>query len=85
MNIFKALATVIASTAIFGGLGLALGYQLGVLVPGYYRNVFRDGHTPQFDPIDMGIGLGITQGATAGMVIGVLLVLILAWHDTRRP
>ncbi|MBI1337579.1 MAG: hypothetical protein GC164_11520 [Phycisphaera sp.] len=84
MTVIKAIATIAGTTAgatLLGGIG---GYLRGVYNPGYYRNVFYQGHHPAFDPVQVGTGLGIEQGAITGLVIGVLVVAIVAWYDLKR-
>lgn len=53
-------------------------------MPGYYRAVFFHGTSPQFDPAQTGFGLGLTQGLVAGLAVGCVVVLAVAWYNSRR-
>lgn len=78
------LVTVILSTLAFTLLGGLVGHALGNFAPGYYRAVFEDGHSPFFNPAQVGLGLGITQGMTSGAIIGVVLVVVQGYFALRR-
>jgi hypothetical protein len=52
--------------------------------PGYYRTVFRYGDSPDFNAVEVGVGLGLTQGLMAGVAVGCVVVLAVAWHGSRR-
>ena len=52
--------------------------------PSYYRSVFRGGGSPDFDPIQVGIGLGVSQGLIAGLVAGSVVVLAVGLSGWRR-
>ncbi len=54
------------------GLGMATGYGIGIVAPGYYHTVFGD---PNLDAVQVGLGLGITQGLGAGFVLAAILIL----------
>jgi hypothetical protein len=84
MTVLRGFLIVGVSTLVCGLIGTGVGYLLGVHAPGYYRTVFRSGLTPQFDPVEMGIGLGLTQGLVAGLVVGCVIVLAVAWYNSRR-
>jgi hypothetical protein len=84
MTIGKALFIVVLSSLLFAVLGGGVGFALGTFVPGFYRDLYRHGHTPQFDPVGMGIGLGVGQGFLGGAMVGIVLVGILAWYNLRR-
>jgi len=84
MTVLRGFLIVGVSTFVCGLIGMGVGYLLGVHAPGYYRTVFRSGFTPQFDPVEMGIGLGLTQGLVAGLVVGCMIVLAVAWYNSRR-
>lgn len=83
MGILRAFATIIASAIGFGLAGGLVGYLLGVVAPGYYRAVFRNGGEAYFDPPSVGLGLGVTQGLTVGLIVGALVVLAVAWYRSR--
>ncbi len=84
MTFARAIFNVLASALLFALLGAGVGYVLGQFTPDYYRNIFRAGQQPQFDPVPTGIAMGLTQGAAAGAVIGLALVALLCWRDVRR-
>ena len=68
-----------ASALLFAALGGAIGWALGTLAPNYYRNLYEDGHLPNFGPQQ--VGLGVTQGFTGG-IVGLGIVLILFWRSS---
>jgi hypothetical protein len=82
-----ALRTVLLWSVIFLCVGSAIGATIGVVAPEYYRSVFRGGHLPEFNPLQVGIGLGATQGVVSGVVISIVVLALLAWRDIRsvRP
>lgn len=80
----KALLTVIASSVAFSVIGGVAGYSLGKFAPGYYRGVFSNGESPQFDPVQVGLGSGVVQGLIAGVIIGLIIVFITAWQNNRK-
>lgn len=81
MTSTKAVLIVLSSALLFALAGSAIGYGLGVLVPSYYRNLYTSGDSPNFDAVQMGLGLGITQGFSGGIVVGLIVVFLL----TRGP
>lgn len=83
MTMRRALIAVLLTTTAFALLGLAIGFGLGSLAPNFYRDTFEDGHSAEFDPVAMGVGLGVTQGAAGGAFIGLVLVCIRSWYETR--
>lgn len=84
MTIIRALATVAACVLLFAVGGASAGWGLGRLAPGYYREVFSRGDEPNFDPVEVGVGLGLTQGISGGALLGVALVAIGGWLQLRR-
>ena len=84
MTVARGFGVVLSSMLLFGVLGAGIGRWLGVVAPSYYRSLFRNGHEPWFDPVQMGLGLGLTQGVTAGVVVGIAVVGAVAWCDTVR-
>ena len=84
MTVIKGFVIVILSGIAFALGGAAIGYTLGVAMPGYYRAVFSSGQEPWFDPVAVGLGLGLTQGLVCGVVVGAVIVLAVAWSNSRR-
>jgi hypothetical protein len=84
-GMLEAIALVLGCVIAFTLLGAGTGYALGTVAPGYYRSVFEGGQDPNFDPVDVGIGLGSSQGLLGGAVIGVLLASVLLLRDRRAP
>ena len=84
MTVIKGFFIVLLSTFLFGFGGALIGYTLGVVAPGYYRGVFPSGREPWFDPVAVGFGLGLTQGLICGVVVGAVVVLAVAWYNSRR-
>jgi hypothetical protein len=84
MTVRRAFLIVAASAAVCAAAGAGIGWALGTFAPGYYRTVFRYGDSPDFDAVQVGVGLGLSPGVTAGLVVGCVVVLAVAWHDSRR-
>ncbi|MBM4030787.1 MAG: hypothetical protein FJ291_03280 [Planctomycetes bacterium] len=82
MKLWTALLAVLAATLAGGLLGTGVGFAIGKLAPGYYREVFPGGRQPGFDPAALGVGLGLTQGLAAGLFVGLVVVIVVSW---RRP
>jgi hypothetical protein len=83
MNVIKALATVAAAALAFGAAGMGIGYGLGKVAPGFFRQTLPVRDPATFNPVEIGLGLGLTNGLIWGMVIGLVLVAILAWKEVR--
>lgn len=62
MTAKKALVIVVLWGVTFASIGGVIGATLGTVAPDYYRSIFRDGHSPHFNPFQVGLGLGVTQG-----------------------
>ncbi|MEI8022124.1 MAG: hypothetical protein WCH39_28195 [Schlesneria sp.] len=82
-----ALRNVLLWGVIFACVGAAIGAAIGTVAPGYYQSIFRNGHSPEFNPLQVGIGLGATQGVASGVAISITVLTLLTWRDTRsaRP
>ena len=78
-----ALITVLLWSVVFACVGSAIGATIGAVAPEYYRSVFRGGHSPEFNPLQVGIGLGATQGVASGIAISIVVLALLAWRDVR--
>ncbi len=87
MTLKTALLTVLVWGIIFACFGSAIGAAIGSVAPGYYQSIFRNGHSPEFNPIQVGIGLGATQGVVSGVAVSIVVLALLAWRDIRsaRP
>lgn len=83
MSITRAIVTVLISVLLLAAIGAGIGGALGHFTPGYYRQIFRNGHDPQFDPLSVGIGQGLTQGVAGGVIVGLALVALLCWREVR--
>lgn len=83
MTATKALGTVLVWALVFTVLGSLVGGILGTVAPDYYRFAFRHGQSPDFNPLQTGIGLGAMQGFAAGIVISLIVLVILAIRDIR--
>lgn len=79
----RALGVLLAFAAVFAVVGTLLGLGLGVFNPGYYRGLIPGGDSPDFNPVDVGIGLGCSQGSIFGVVLGIMAVVGLAWRRSR--
>ena len=58
MSVTRAFAIIVACGISFAAGGVAVGYALARFAPYYYRGVFRGGESPDFDPVQVGLGLG---------------------------
>jgi hypothetical protein len=84
MTVARGFAIIVASGITFAIAGGLIGSTLARSMPGYYRAVFPGGERPDFDPVQVGVGLGITQGLMAGLVVGSVVVLAVALGGGRR-
>ena len=84
MTVAKGFRVIILSGLAFALGGGLIGYALAVILPGYYRGVFGSGREPWFDPVEVGIGLGVSQGLICGLFVGAVVVLAVAWYNSRR-
>jgi hypothetical protein len=84
MTVLKGFLIVLLSGLAFALVGALIGYTLGTAMPGYYRAMFRGSRDPEFDPVAVGVGQGLTQGLVGGMAVGAVIVLAVAWYNSRR-
>jgi hypothetical protein len=80
----RAFAVVALCATVFAGGGTLVGYLVGLFAPGYYRAVLSGGGQPDFNPIDVGIGLGCSQGLMLGVVVGAVVAVVVAWRLARK-
>ena len=87
MTIKTALLIVLLWGILFACVGSAIGAVIGTVAPGYYQSIFRDGHSSEFNPLQVGVGLGATQGVASGVAMSIVVLALLAWRDIRssRP
>ncbi len=87
MTTKTALLIVLLWGIIFACVGSAIGAAIGTVAPGYYQSIFRDGYSPEFNPLQVGVGLGATQGVVSGVAMSIVVLALLAWRDIRssRP
>lgn len=83
MTVKTALVIVFLWGIAFACVGAAIGAAIGSLAPEYYRSVLRHGDSPNFNPLQVGIGLGATQRIALGVAISVVVLALLAWRDVR--
>lgn len=83
MTAKRALATVLLWGLAFSLTGGAVGAGIGTFAPDYYRSMFRTGHSLDFKPLEVGIGLGVTQGLASGVAISLGVVALLTWQELR--
>jgi len=83
MTVVRGFVISIVSGLVFGCLGAVAGYLLGSLAPDYYRTVFRIPPEVSLDPSQVGLGLGLIQGLGAGLILGLVIVVSVAWYDSR--
>lgn len=84
MTVARGFLIIILTGFLFAFGGGLIGYVLAMTLPGYYRGVFSSGREPWFDPMEVGIGLGVTQGLICGLIVGAVVVLAVAWYNSRR-
>lgn len=84
MGMIRAFAVILGSAFVIGLAGALIGYALGKTNPNYYRSVFDGGDSPNFDPVQVGLGLGLTQGLTVGFIIGAVVVIAVTWYRSKR-
>ena len=84
MTVLRGFLIIVVSGIGFAPAGGLIGYALGRVAPAYYRGVFRRGEAPDFDPVQVGLGLGMTQGLIAGLLVGSVVVLAVALSGPRR-
>ena len=84
MTVVRGFKIIILSGFAFALGGGLFGYALAVILPGYYRGVFSSGREPGFDPVGVGVGLGGSQGLLSGLILGAIVVLAVAWYNSRR-
>ncbi len=83
MTVQRGFLITIISSLGFGVCGALVGYLLAVGAPDYYRTVFHVAPDVIFNPVHVGIGLGLTEGSMAGLLVGVVIVVTVAWYDSR--
>ncbi len=83
MTVLRGFVITMASCLGFSGLGALAGYVLAVLAPDYYRAVLHIRPEVVFNPVQVGLGLGLTEGAAVGLILGVVIVITVAWYDSR--
>ena len=83
MTVMRGFVITITSGLAFGCLGALAGYLLGSIAPDYYRTVFQIPPEFSIDPSQVGLGLGLIQGGGAGLMIGLIIVVSVAWYDSR--
>jgi hypothetical protein len=85
MSVARGFVIVGIGAVCFGVAGGLIGLALGAGMPDYYRGVFRGGHEPGFNPVQVGLGLGSTQGLICGTLLGSIIVLAMALARRSRP
>lgn len=83
MTVLRGFVITVASGLAFGCLGAMLGVALGKAAPDYYRIVFHVPPGRPLDPAQAGLGLGLTQGLGGGLCIGLVIVVTVAWYNSR--
>jgi hypothetical protein len=84
MTVVRGFSIVLASAFLGGVIGLGIGYFLAITIPMYFVGVFGAWRQPNFDPVQVGIGMALGQGLIAGLVVGCVVVLAVAWYNSRR-
>lgn len=84
MTVAKGFLIITLSALTFGIAGGLIGYTLAVALPTFYRTVFPHGNESWFEPREVGIGVGTSQGLLCGLAVGAVVVLAVAWCNSRR-
>src|SRR5262245_39308220 len=84
MTVRRGLGIVFFTALVCGLVGAGVGWVLGAYAPNYYRVVFGLRPGDPFAPVELGVGLGVTQGLIAGLLVGCVVVLSVAWYNSRR-
>jgi putative addiction module component (TIGR02574 family) len=84
VTVAKGFFIVLLSGFAFALGGGLIGYALAVALPSYYRGTFSSGNAPWFNAVEVGVGLGISQGLICGLFLGAIIVLAVAWYNSRR-
>jgi hypothetical protein len=84
MTVARGFAIIIISGVGFAIAGGLIGSTLARNMPDYYRAVFSSGDRPDFNPVQVAVGLGISQGLVAGLVVGSVVVLAVALSTRPR-
>lgn len=83
MTVLRGFTITLASSVAFAFFGAVAGYMLGSVAPDYYRTVFRIPSDASIDMAQAGLGLGLTQGFGAGLIVGLVIVVTVAWYNSR--
>ncbi len=83
MTVLRGLVITISFGIAFAIIGALAGYVLGSVAPDYYRIVFRIPPGASIDPAQAGMGLGVTQGFAVGLAVGLVIVVAVAWFNSR--
>ena len=83
MTVLRGFIITTTSGVFFGGLGALVGYALGRFAPDYYRIAFKIPPEFPYDPAQAGLGLGLTEGAVIGLIVGLVIVVAVAWYNSR--
>ena len=78
MKYRKAFTFLISLSITFSILGGAIGYIIGSKFPQYYKSVFFNGQSSDFDPIAVGIGQGISQGFIGGVIAALITIFVIS-------
>jgi hypothetical protein len=84
MTVFRGFAILIGSTFAGFIVGLVGGFIMGHLTPTYFITIWRAENKPWFNPVEMAVAMGTTQGAIVGFIAGAIVVLAVAWYNSRR-
>jgi hypothetical protein len=84
VTVVKGFAIILLSMLAFAVGGGLIGYGLGAFAPDYYHSTFGHGPQVQLNPVALGLGLGVTQGLICGLVAGSVVVLAVAWANSRQ-
>jgi predicted ribosomally synthesized peptide with SipW-like signal peptide len=83
MSVLRGFVITLISGISFAVIGAVAGYLLGSFAPDYYRVMFRVPPDVSFNVSHAGLGLGVTQGFAAGCVVGLVIVVTVAWYNSR--
>ncbi len=83
MTVVRGFVITLSSAVAFAAAGGLAGFLLGRFAPDYYRAMFRMPPDLPLDLAKLGLGLGATQGFALGLLTGLVIVVSVAWYQSR--
>lgn len=83
MTLRRSLLAIVGIGLVLGIIGALIGAAIGLLIPDFYRTVFRIAPGEGINLVSLGTGLGLTQGISFGIGVGLVVVIVCAWREVR--